>query len=135
MRPRPAHLKTRPGLKGAGPFDSPRVAPSEVMLEMDIIPTGWEMRRSGLVVPLPNRRSRRGPAILGLVASAVMLVALVANGVSDVSRAVVDIVTSVRVVLTGDPADSPSSPFLSDGCPAPSGGAVLATSPRPTVPP
>ena len=102
MRPCPAQA-TRLGPKGAGPFDPPSVVSPADASEVDKLPTGWGKRRSGLVVPPLNRPRRRGPAILGFVIAVVLLASPVATAVSDLSRAAVDLITFVRVMLNDDP--------------------------------
>lgn len=106
MRARPLQSKSRPGPKGAGPFDS--VAADRTAAGSDTVPSGWVRRDSGLIVP-KNRGRRRGRAMVCLL-GAVLLIAPVANVVSEVSRAGSDALTFIRLVFANEtPPPTPTS--------------------------
>jgi hypothetical protein len=84
---------------------------------MENVPEGWLKRRSGLVVPRSDGRGRRLPSVGRLVIAAVLLASPVAHGVSDVLRAAVDVVTVLRLVLSGDGAGSAPTTLRNAVCP------------------
>ena len=69
---------------------------------MKNVPTGWSRRRSGILVPGQRNPARRVASVGGLLLAAVMLAPPVANGVSALAHAVVDVADAVAVVLSGD---------------------------------
>src|SRR5258706_9657723 len=101
MRARLARLKNRPGPKRAGPFDSRVSSGSRDSSRAGPVPVGWTKRPSGVAVPPAPRGGGGGPAIGAFVIAAILLVSPVANGISDVSRAVASVVALVRLVVGG----------------------------------
>jgi len=68
---------------------------------MENIPPGWSKRRSGILVPKRRQRGRvvaAGAILLG----AAMFASPVANGVSAIARAIIDVAQAVTVVTSDD---------------------------------
>ena len=109
MRARPAQSKSRPGPNEAGPFDSS--ATDQSARAIDVHPSGWVRRDSGLVVPT-HREPGRGRSVVGLLVVVALLISPVANGVSEVSRAGSDAVSFVRLLFATDAQGPTTTPAV-----------------------